>query len=314
MLVLRLVFPAAALAWLLSIVPVREVLHSAAAIPLRAILMSLFVLVVASLLGTIRWRVLFSACGLPGRPRFGELFRAYWVGAFYSTCVPGGLGGEVVRAIATRRIVGPGGLAASLAIVFLDRTLGLTGMLIVIATSFTLFPLPGIRHVVLWSVLGMCVAASAVLAIVSGPRLAPLLPRPLGKIAAALPTVESLGLFAVALGLSVLTQLSGVLCAHVIVVAITARPTFADSLVILPLVNAAQYFPLTIGGAGVREAGFVLLYGMIGVAKPDALAASLIIGALAYAANATGGVLHAMRPLTLEASYPEAPAQDSLKT
>jgi uncharacterized membrane protein YbhN (UPF0104 family) len=122
----------------------------------------------------------------------------------------------------------------------------------------------------------------------------------LAKVAAALPTIQSLPLFAAALGLSVLTQLSGVICGHLIVSAVTARPSFTESLVILPLVNAAQYFPLTVGGAGVREAGFVLLYGLIGVSKADALAASLVIGAIAYVANAGGGVLHALRPITLE--------------
>jgi uncharacterized membrane protein YbhN (UPF0104 family) len=300
MLALRLFVPACALAYLLSIVPLRDVLRSASAIGPRVVLAALGMLFLGTVIGTIRWRVLFAACGLTCRPKFGELLRAYWIGVFYNTCVPGGVGGDVMRAIATRRIVGPGGLPTSLAIVFLDRTLGLSGMLIMIATTFSLFPLPGIPNVVLWSAFGVSVAACAVLAIVNGPRLAPILPRPLAKIAASLPRIESLPLFATALGLSVLTQLSGVVCGHLIIMAVTARPTLTDSLVMLPLVNAAQYFPLTVGGAGVREAGFVLLYGMIGVSKADALAASLVIGALSYGASAAGGILHLLRPLTLE--------------
>jgi uncharacterized membrane protein YbhN (UPF0104 family) len=72
---------------------------------------------------------------------------------------------------------------------------------------------------------------------------------------------------------------------------------WSDSIVILPLANALQFFPLTIGGAGVREAAYVVLYGLAGVPKPKALAASLAVGALAYAVNALGGVWHLFQPL-----------------
>jgi hypothetical protein len=44
----------------------------------------------------------------------------------------------------------------------------------------------------------------------------------------------------------------------------------------------------------------VVLYALVGVPKPRALAASLAVGALAYAINALGGLWHAFEPLTLE--------------
>jgi glycosyltransferase 2 family protein len=205
-------------------------------------------------------------------------------------------------------VVGARGLPAAIAIVFLERTLGLAGLLILVAASFSAFPLPGIGHLMLWTVLGLAVAAAAVVAIVSARRFAPLLPGPLGKIAAALPTIVSLPRFGVALALSVVTQFGGVVFGHVIISGIAGRVAFTNSLVILPLVNAAQYFPLTVGGAGVREVGFVLLYGLVHVNKADALAASLVIGALMYVGNAIGGVLHAIRPLAVKLEPSAAPA------
>jgi uncharacterized membrane protein YbhN (UPF0104 family) len=300
MLVFRFAVPVALIAFLLSMVPLRDVLASAATVPLRAIAGALAAIVVTTAIATLRWRVLFSACGVAKKPAFLELLRAYWIGAFYNTYLPGGLGGDVVRAIATRRVVGERGLPAALAIVFLERTLGLAGLLILVAASFSCFPLRGIANVMLWSSLGLFVAAAAVIAIVSGPRLAPYLPQPLGRVAAALPTIESPLLFAVALLLSVVTQFGGVVFGHLVISGISHRVAFTDSLVILPLVNAAQYFPLTVGGAGVREAGFVLFYGLIQVSKADALAGSLVAGALMYLANAIGGILHAARPLTVD--------------
>jgi uncharacterized membrane protein YbhN (UPF0104 family) len=181
-------------------------------------------------------------------------------------------------------------------------------MLILVAAGFSLFPLQCVHNVLQWSALGICVAAAAVLAIVSGPRLAPHLPGPFGKIAAALPSIESLPLFAAALGLSVITQLSTVVFGHILLASITSRAALTDSLVILPLIGAAQYFPLTIGGAGVREAGFVVLYATVGVSQADALAASMVNGALSYVANAMGGVLHLLKPLTIEVIPEAAPA------
>jgi uncharacterized membrane protein YbhN (UPF0104 family) len=214
--------------------------------------------------------------------------------------VPGGVGGEVLRAVATRKVVGPRGLPAALGIVLLDRLLGLAGLFVLVAVSVSVFPLKGMHNLVLWTALGLFAAASAVIAIVSGPRLAPLLPGPLGRLAAGLPTIESLPAFGIALVLSVITQLAGVFIGHVVMAGVASHVSFADSLVMMPLVNASMYFPLTVGGLGVREAATVLFYGMVGVARADAMAASLVVDALFYVGNAIGGVLHAIRPLTLE--------------
>jgi uncharacterized membrane protein YbhN (UPF0104 family) len=300
LMVLRVLVPVVAIGYLLRVIPLHEVMASLGAMSLRAIVVAIGLLVTSTIIATARWRLLFTACGLPRRPPYGELLRAYWIGSFYNTYVPGGLGGDVVRGIATRAYAGERGLPAALAIVFLERTLGLAGLLILVATSFTVFPLPGIPNVMLWSALGLGAAASAVLAIVNGARLAPYLPAPLGGIAASLPTVKSLPLFCVALGMSVMTQFTGVVFGHVLISSITPLARWSDSLVILPLVNAAQYFPLTVGGAGAREAAFVLLYARVGVSQADALATSLVIGALMYATSAVGGVLHALRPLALD--------------
>jgi uncharacterized membrane protein YbhN (UPF0104 family) len=298
--VLRFVVPVLAVGYMLRIIPIRDVLASIKRVPISAIIAAGAVIVLATAIATLRWQLLFGACGVKSKPRFLDLFRIYWICIFYNTYVPGGLGGEFVRAVATRRIVGSGGLALSGAIVLLERTLGLTGMLILVVTGFTLFPLKGVPNVMLFSALGIAAALAAVVAIVFGKRLAPHLPAPAARIAASLPTIESWPLFAVALGLSVLTQSSGVFVGHILISSITSKALWTDSVVMLPLILASQYFPLTIGGAGVREFGFVIFYGTVGVTKPDALAASLMVAGIQYAMNSTGGILHAIRPITLE--------------
>jgi uncharacterized membrane protein YbhN (UPF0104 family) len=197
-------------------------------------------------------------------------------------------------------------LPAALAVVLLERLLGLAGLITLVAIAFLVAPLRVIPHIMAWTAFGLFGAAVAVAVLVSARRLAPYLPGPLARIAAMIPAIESAPLFAIALGLSVFTQLGGVICGHLIVSSIDPRVSWGQSLAVLPLINAAQFFPLTIGGAGVREAGFVLLYGMCGVAKSDALAGSLVLGAAFHIVNASGGVMHALRPLS--ASLTQTPS------
>lgn len=298
-LLLRLIVPTAALAYLLTVVPIGQLMASITAVSPLALLVGILTGATSMLVAALRWRMLFSACGIATRVSVLSLFRLHMIGLYYNSYLPGGLGGDVVRALATKGLFGERGMSGALAVILLERTLGLSGLLILVAVSFSLFPLEGIPNVMLWSAVGLCAATGAVAAIILGRRLAPYLPGSLARLARTLPTIVSAPQFAGALGLSVATQSLGIVLGHVILSSITDRASWTDSLVVMPLIGAAQYFPLTVGGAGVREAAFVLFYGLVGVSKPDALASSLVCAAVIYLVAAMGGVLHALRPLSL---------------
>lgn len=300
-LALRLLVPVAVVGYLLASVPLHETLSSLAAITPRVLALALAVALLGMVLATLRWRLLFTACGIAERPGFGQLFRLHLIGFFYNTCVPGGVGGEVVRAIATRPLFGARGFAGALGLVMLERVLGLAGMLILVAGSFSLFPLGQIPNVMLFSTIGLGIAAAAVFGIATASRIARFLPGPLARLAAALPTVERVRPFLFALGLSVLTHCTMIVTGHLLVGSLAEHVRFTDSMVVMPLIGASQYFPLSVGGVGVREAAFVLLYGLVGVQKPVALAASLASTGVYWAVAAIGGLLHLMRPLRIDA-------------
>jgi uncharacterized membrane protein YbhN (UPF0104 family) len=300
LLALRLLLPALAIGYILHLIPLREVATSFRAIRPTALVLAGTMLLTGMLFAVARWRALFSACGFAAKPRWRDLFRAHMIGGFYNVYVPGAVGGDVLRAMATRELVGAGGFSASLAVVVLERTLGLAAMLLVLTGGFTLFPLAGLDSIVFFSGAGFCVAAGILFAVVSASKLAPHLSGALARVAASLPQVQSFTHFGLAFGLSVLMQFAGVIVGHVVVHSISPGVDWSDSLVILPLANAMQYFPLTIGGAGVREVAYVVLYATVGVSKPDALAGSLAVGGLAYAISALGGIWHLARPLTFD--------------
>lgn len=304
---LRLVLPVCAFAYLFSIVPVRELGASMAQVSLPAVGIALCTCTGGILLAAIRWRALFFACGTPDPPRLSSLFRLHMIGLFYNTYLPGGLGGDVVRALATRKNLGARGLPGALALVLLERALGLSGLLVLLATSFACFPLAGVPNVMLWSALGLAGAFATVVGITFGRRLARFLPGPLSRLASSLPGIESLPQFSLALSLSVATQCAAVITGHVLIASIAGQVSWKDSLVVLPLIGAAQYFPLTVGGAGVREAAFVLFYGLVGVSKVDALAASLLCAGVQYAVAAAGGVLHLASPVVQAFGSEEGP-------
>ena len=298
--VARLIVPAAAFAYLLSIVPFDETLASLREIPPEVLLASFLIGNAGVFMAAVRWRLLFAACGVAEAPSTLALFRLHLIGQFYNAFLPGGVGGDVVRAIATRRALGERGLTGALGIVLLERTFGVAALLVLVAATFSLFPLRQIPNVTLWSAIGLGVAATAVVGIASGPRIARFLPAPMAKIAASLPTVERFGPFAGALALSLVTQSTVIIVGHTLIASLTNAARLTDSFVILPLIGASQYFPLTVGGAGVREAAFVLLYGLVGVTKPIALATSLAYAGVLYAVSGVGGILHALKPLDVE--------------
>jgi len=208
-LALRIVVPLALLSYLISVVSLPDLLAALRSIPMTSVLAVVALLFLAMAIAAVRWRVVLHACGVHTPVPLLELFRLHWVGAFYNQCVPGGVGGDVVRAIATRRLYGARGLPAALGVVMLERLLGLCGLLVLVSTSFALYPLPGVPNVMLFSGLGLAGIAGCIGAILAAPRLAPHMPGPLRRVLSAVPVISSLPLFGLGIALSVATQLAG---------------------------------------------------------------------------------------------------------
>ncbi|MBI3245381.1 MAG: flippase-like domain-containing protein [Deltaproteobacteria bacterium] len=74
-------------------------------------------------------------------------------------------------------------------------------------------------------------------------------------------------------------------------------------LVCIPLISLLSGLPISFGGLGVRESGYVMFLAMAGIGQERALALGLLWSAIVLGANATGGVAlllspAARRPLT----------------
>lgn len=288
----------AAFAYLLSLVSPSALLSAVSRVPPLHFAGAMALVAVALLLGALRWRLLFLAFGAPHPPEYGRLCHYYFVGYFYNTCVPGAVGGDVVRALASRHAWGSERAAtAGLVTVFVERLLGLSGLLGLISLVSLVHPLPLLGSALLPGALGLCGAVLPIAALSLAPRVSPHLPSMVGRVLDRLPVPERLLPLTAAAMISLATQLVPALSGHLIVSAISSKPSLFDSLLIVPLASASAFIPITVSGAGVREAIFVKLYESVGVAADGALAASLVFWCSQVFVAALNGLYGVVRPV-----------------
>jgi uncharacterized membrane protein YbhN (UPF0104 family) len=219
------------------------------------------------------------------------------IGIFYNTVLPGAVGGDIVRGLATSESFGARGATSAIAVTFLERLAGLGGLVMVCGVAFMLRPLPGVEGLMQWGGVGMALVALGTLLVGYAARLAPLAPKGLAPYLAKLPDMQRPSGLAIALLLSVGTHLCVVAMGHVLLQSLHPSVTVLDSSVVMPLVALASYFPLTVAGAGAREAAFVALCRLLGVPEATALAAALSLFGCQLLVAAVGGVLHLLKPL-----------------
>ncbi|HEX5657902.1 MAG TPA: lysylphosphatidylglycerol synthase transmembrane domain-containing protein [Polyangiales bacterium] len=290
---LRVVLTAATFAFLFTRIPLREFQASLQRIPAAGILGCLVAFLAALCCNILRWRSLLQAYGARELPRLPALTRWYIVSMFYNL-LPGAVGGDLLRGYATRHYFDDSAVSRSMGVVFVERVLGLAGLLILAALASSFGPLRD-RQVLIYSALGLCAAASAVAALAVGRRLERWLPARIANIARTLPALARPGGFASALSLAVVTHVLLALAGHAVIGALDANVRLGDSMVFFPVGTLAAYFPLSVAGAGARDTALVFLFARRGVSESDALACSLTLLLIQLLVSGIGGFLHAPR-------------------
>lgn len=240
-------------------------------------------------IAALRWNTLLLAYGANARPAVTRLFQLHVIGMLYNM-LPGSIGGDVLRGVVTRSAFSEGGATAGLAIVLVERIVGLCGLIVLACGLLLVRPIAGIEIAWLLALLGLLASFGAIAAIAVAKHLARFLPGRLADIARSLPPIVKPQWLIAALLWSVVSQALVGVTGHVFVAGLDPRVSIADSLTLAPMAFAATYFPLTVGGAGTRDAAMVALYGAVGVSQPDALAASLQV-LIAYVVYAAIGAL-----------------------
>lgn len=200
-----------------------------------------------------------------------EHARQYFVGAYFSMFLPSTMGGDGVRVLLLKNRGFPASSAASL--VLTERALGAISLVLVAAGAASASTLP--RELVLLLALAAAATVAGLLVVrVVAQKVTPKNAVLRQAVEAARAALDH-GRLVPALGMSIIYQLGVVLVTVVVDHALGLGVPVAMVLALSPLVWFATLLPISVGGLGVREAAFVLVFAWGNVDRESALLLSL---------------------------------------
>ncbi len=280
------------LAWFLMRTDRSQLVHSFSSVPLWLWPLLLMLYLVSQCISTTRWRMLAEVLGFRGR--WIDYFNYYFSGMFFNLFMPTSIGGDVIKIFFISR----GGdakrkLLASYS-VFADRLFGLFSLLLLGAGAVLISPglLPSPFPEML------CIAgALVIIVLLCAPlvqRLASRIPWP--PVAKALEVLlifwKHPRVLASCLLFSIMIQ---TICIIICILAGSSMGIKVPTLLYFaafPLVALMTMIPISIGGIGVREGGFVYFLGFYGVSDARAVTLSLAFFSVQFAASLIGGIIY----------------------
>ena len=293
---LRIALPvvgtAAGLAWIATHTSFAAAGAALARIPVATFVLAAALVALNVVAGAVRWRELMRAYGARRIPPLTWLVRLYFIAFFYNNYLPGAVTGDIGRGVVAREAFEGEGATGALAVVLVERALGLFALFALLALGLVVRGgAVESRMLWWWTAVGCVGSCAVVVAIPLARRLERVLPGRLARIAARLPALTDRRAFAAAIALSLVTQALIALAGWALLAALGPIDLGA-SLLVVPLAAATTFLPITVGGAGAREAVYVELCGrLFGWPKADALAASLGLWLAHLAVGAVGGVM-----------------------
>ncbi len=249
------------------------------------------------------------------RPRvgLGAILHVFFVSTFVGTFLPASVGGDAVRAASLARLGVP--MADAVASVFMDRVLGVLGVLAMAVVGLWLArDLPARPEIVAAVLGGLAVTAAgcaAVAAAVFSARVAAFLIALVQRLpwarahAAGSAVVGAVQRYAAHHGLlsavslaSIGVQVLRVLQAWCLGLGLGIDAPLSAYFAFIPIILLVMLLPITVYGLGTSQAAFVLFFDAAGVAEPAAFALSVLFVALGVVGNLPGGLLWARSGLT----------------
>lgn len=219
----------------------------------------------------VAWRWSFTARRLGVALPLGAAWREYYVSMLLNSVLPGGVVGDVTRAVRhARGSEHPLGPVARAVVV--ERAAGQVVQWLVLLVGAAAW---GLGDLLTAAVLTMLVAGAVAVVIAVGPGRS--LVRVRHELRAAL-------LEEGALAVQLLTSLGSLLllvgmfwaCA----MAVGSTLSLAAALVVVPWILAATVLPITVGGWGVRELSAAALFPLAGLPAAEGAASSVLFGAM----------------------------------
>ncbi|WP_421999502.1 lysylphosphatidylglycerol synthase transmembrane domain-containing protein [Reyranella sp.] len=259
-----------------------------------------FILVVQVGLGGTRWFIILRSLG--ARPPLLETLKLFYVSIFFNAWVPGGIGGDVMRAwLSYRSQIGAQTAVTS---VILDRVAALVAVaVLVLLTAPPFLARAGVSMTMLAPILISMIGLVGIVVAAQFERLPTrwLRFRPLRLLADLGGSVRSVFLRPAAsfplVAVAVLSQTALGVATYAMAVSLNMNISFLECVVLMQPVALVGNLPITVGGWGVRETAMITLLGLVGVPASASLVLSVQLGLLLLVVALPGGLLWlAMKP------------------
>ncbi len=243
-----------------------------------------------------RWWLLIASLGAP--VSFGRLVYLYFVGAFFNTFLPTGIGGDLVKIV---ELSSERGGAKAFSTVFADRLTGILGSSLIALAVAWIDPADVPQDI---RTLVVVVSASILLTtalLTQGRLIDQLLWRSrffanlpfAGRLHKVYVAMTSYSIGAIARSTLVSFPFTATLIAtqYVLAIALGLRVDVRYFILFTPIVALALVLP-ALNGLGIREGAYSVLFGPVGVAGPDAVAMSLLYQVVRVLTGLLGGAIY----------------------
>jgi uncharacterized membrane protein YbhN (UPF0104 family) len=252
---------------------------------------------IGQMVAAARWQLLAGLVGIVAR--YTDCLLYFFIGAFTNLFIPGLVGGDATRAIYLGRRYHEMGKAV--ASVLADRLIGLLALVWVATVAVATLGRGLLPAAVTSPVL--IVGAASVVGYLLLPALHAIVRHMPARIRATSAMVQPYlhGRLAMlpAIGLAAVLHLLQVTAQYVLALGLSLPLPFRLFLLCVPLTNVLASMPITVGGLGVREGLYVVLFGMLGASKADAAANGLLWFAVVTVVGICESLAFVLAPTTL---------------
>ncbi|MFZ1289729.1 MAG: lysylphosphatidylglycerol synthase transmembrane domain-containing protein [Melioribacteraceae bacterium] len=304
--VIKLIISLLLLYFIIHNVEISEIFESIKNAKFEVLIFAFSLHFIGLMLSSLRWKVLLNSQNVNSKIFF--LFKSYLVASFFNHFLPSTIGGDSVRAYDSWRL--GDNRERALAVVILDRFLGLLTLLLFALISMVLSPdlVKLIPNLWFWAGLLSIGAIGLIWFIFSPPNVLfkkiekknkGLLAKVSGfiyKIDVAFSRFSNKRIYILAAFLlSILLQFNVVFYYFAISFALGLNVLFIDLFLIVPIVIIVTMIPISFNGIGLRENALFLFLTPFGVLQSQAIAFAWIEYVMLIFLGIIGGIIYMLR-------------------
>lgn len=263
------------------------------------IYLALLIFWVAQIFSALRCKYIIRV--LEGKISLQMSLKAHFVGLWFNQILPTSLGGDVVKISILKRYIG---LSVALRSSLLDRISGFMFLLLIVSLTLSfyfdifsqqpeipltlgVFSIASLAGIVSFSWISHNLQKSRTL----NPTIQKLI-----QIFADIARFRFRDVFWQQFWTSAIVHLNGIIAYSLLGLALGLDIDFLLFFLIVPLIFLIALLPISFAGWGLREAGAIWLFGMVGVTSEIALAMSILFGLLLIVAALPGLLIFIYKP------------------